>query len=151
MGASTETIPLWINGGAYTSPDLKEFTVQSAKDNGRVVYHALSADVDTAIAAVDSASAAFPTWSKKTAVERRDILTRAADIILQRKEELVKIVMEETSATEFWANLNVLAAASHVREFASRITAMSGEIPQSKLDYAFAFREPLGTVLAIPP
>lgn len=151
MSSQLETIPLWINGRNVTSSDLKRFPVVSAKDKDKILHYALSADVSSAIAACDSASVAFQTWKNTSAVARRDLLLKAADLILERKTALVKVQMEETSSSEFWAGLNVTAAAGHIHEFASRITALSGVIPQSKLDYALAFREPVGVTLAIPP
>lgn len=140
-----------INGESLLPSDLKKFPVRSAKNNDKTIYHAVSANVAQAMNAVDSASAAFQTWKNTTAVERRDILFKAADLILERKDAFVKAQMDETSSSEFWADLNATVGSSHIREIASRITSMSGVIPQSKMEYAFAFREPLGVTLAIPP
>ena len=148
---SDEVIPLWINGQSLVPSDLKKFPVRSAKNNDKTIHHAVSANVALAMKACDSASVAFQTWKNKSAVERRDILFKAADLILERKGAFVKAQMNETSSSEFWATLNVTVGSSHIREVASRITAMSGVIPQSKMEYAMAFREPLGVTLAIPP
>src|ERR1700744_6499855 len=100
MASSLETIPLWINGRSVTSSDLKRFPVVSARDNDRPLHYAISADVSSPIEAGASASGAFQTWKKTSAVERRDILFKAADLILERKNELVKVQMEETSSSE---------------------------------------------------
>jgi acyl-CoA reductase-like NAD-dependent aldehyde dehydrogenase len=146
-----DVVPLWLNGKPLTSPDLEKFPVRSAGQNGKIVHYAQASNVATALQACDFAGVAFQSWKHTPAVERRDIFTKAADVILSRREELVKAQMEETSASRFWADLNVTVAASHVREIAARITSMSGVVPQTKMDYAFAFREPLGATLAIPP
>jgi acyl-CoA reductase-like NAD-dependent aldehyde dehydrogenase len=148
---SDEVIPLWINGESFTSPALKKFPVRSAKANDKILHYALSANVAAATKACDSAAVGFENWKRTSAVERRDLLLRAADLILERKDEFITTQMEETSATEFWATTNVKTGVSHIREIASKITSLSGVIPESRLDYALAFREPIGVTLAIPP
>ena len=144
-------VPLWLNGEPSTSSSLKTFPVRSANQNNKVVHYAQSADVATAIQACDSAWEAFQSWKQTSAIHRRDILTRTADILLSRRDELVQAQMSETSAGELWSELNVKMAASHIREVANGITSMIGEIPQTMMDYALCFREPIGPVLSIPP
>jgi acyl-CoA reductase-like NAD-dependent aldehyde dehydrogenase len=58
--------------------------------SGDLVTRAAAAGVGDAIAAVDSAAAAFTTWSRTGPSERRAILLKAADIMDQRTPELIE-------------------------------------------------------------
>ena len=65
--------------------------------NGDVIGEFASgtaADVKNAVAA---AKAAFPAWSRTTPQERYDILKKASDEVLARKEELGRILSREES------------------------------------------------------
>jgi acyl-CoA reductase-like NAD-dependent aldehyde dehydrogenase len=49
-----------------------------------------------ALAAVDAAAKAFPSWSKVSPSQRRDILLKAAQIFEMKRDELIKCIEEET-------------------------------------------------------
>src|SRR5690606_13355237 len=57
---------------------------------------ASAADTERAIAA---AKAAFPAWARTTPQERHDILKRAGDEILARKDELGRLLSREEGKT----------------------------------------------------
>lgn len=52
-------------------------------------------DASDAQAALDSAAAAFPSWSKKTPYQRAEVLMKAAALVLERAEEMAVITTEE--------------------------------------------------------
>ena len=145
-------VPLWIDGEAVRSSPPKLFPVHSSLQD-KDVFLAHSADVDTAKRAAEAAWTAFLSWKKQGPVFRRDLLLRVADNYERRTEQLIKLQMEETSCTETWARMNVALATETVKEIASRITSISGEIPQmaSSEHLALVFREPIGPVLTIAP
>ena len=149
---TTKVVPLWINGASATSTPEIIFPVFSAEQQ-KVVYLAQSADSQTATHAADVASKAFATWRHVNAVTRRGIVLRAADILESRKDELVRIQREETSCQEGWARINTNFAVRNLREIASRVTSVTGQIPQLEGDgqMALIFKEPIGPVLCIPP
>jgi acyl-CoA reductase-like NAD-dependent aldehyde dehydrogenase len=146
-----DLVPLYIAGELVPSTELEKIPVKSAAQNDKIVHYASGATVKHAIQACESSYTGFQSWRKTTAVQRRDILNKAADLLLERREALVDTMIAETSAARMWADINVSIASSHIKEIASRITALSGVIPQTKLDYALCFREPVGPCLAIPP
>lgn len=146
-----DLVPLYIAGELVPSTELEKIPVKSAAQNDKIVHFASAATVKHAIQACESSYTAFQSWKKTTAVQRRDILNKAADLLLERRKELVDTMVAETSAAQIWADANVTVGASHIKEIASRITALSGVIPQTKLDYALCFRDPIGPCLAIPP
>jgi acyl-CoA reductase-like NAD-dependent aldehyde dehydrogenase len=145
-------IPLWIDGGPARASPPQVFPVYGALE-GRNVYLAQSADVASAKQAADAALLAFQTWKKKGPIARRQLLTRVATILNQKRNELKRIQVEETSCTEAWAEMNVNLAVETIHEIASRISSVSGEIPQmaNPEHMALVFREPLGPILTIAP
>ncbi|KAH8892189.1 aldehyde dehydrogenase [Thozetella sp. PMI_491] len=147
-----EVVPLWIDGASATASPAQTFPVHSAA-KGQDVYLAQGADVDAAKKAADAAWAAFQTWRKEGPIQRRDMLLRVATILTQGKEELKQIQMDETSCTKEWAEMNVNLAIETIREFASRITSVSGQIPQmaNPEHMALVFKEPIGPILTIAP
>jgi acyl-CoA reductase-like NAD-dependent aldehyde dehydrogenase len=150
--SSLPVVPLWINGEAATSSPPITFTVHSAAQH-KDVYLAQATDTETARRAVDAAWTAFQDWKKTNHYYRRELLLRVAAIYRRRKEELVKIQIEETSCQEPWARMNVDLAAGMLDEVASRISGITGEIPQmgNPNSMALVFNEPVGPVLAIAP
>lgn len=150
MTSEAKTVPLWINGQAVKSANT--FTVRSAQKQQDVGL-AYSADVKIAREAVDVAKEAFESWKLTSATHRRDLIFRVAALYRQRMEELVQVQMEETSCQESWARMNVGHAAGIIEEIASRVTSVSGEIPQvaSHKSMALVFKEPIGPVLVIAP
>jgi len=63
--------------------------------------------------AADAAQAAFPSWSKMGAFERREIFLRAADVMAKRGEEATVALAQETGASRLFSEFN-LAFCIHV-------------------------------------
>ncbi|CAM1503360.1 Fc.00g081360.m01.CDS01 [Cosmosporella sp. VM-42] len=145
-------VPLWIDGEPTKPSTSRTFPVHCAAQ-GRDVYLAESADVAAAKLAADSSWKAFQTWKKVGPVHRRDLLMRVAAVLARRKDQLKMIAMEETSCNDAWAEMNVNVAIENLYEVASRITSVTGEIPQmaSLQHTALIFREPIGPILSIAP
>ena len=103
--------------------------------------------------AANVAAAAFPRWSSTSPAERRDLLESAADILLSRSEELVRLIGEETGGTRDWAELNCRLGASILREAGALTTQVSGEVIPAERPgmMAMAVRQPCGVVLSMSP
>src|ERR1700693_4053686 len=116
---------------------------------GKIVTGLAGANVADALAAADSASAAFVTWSKSTPSERRRILLKAADILETKMHLIVDAMAKEIGASALWAGGNVMASVSLLREAASLATQIQGEtIPTDKPGtISMTVRQPLGVVL----
>ncbi|CAN7428842.1 aldehyde dehydrogenase [Pararhizobium sp. LjRoot238] len=119
----------------------------------KLASRAAAAGLEDVEAAIDAASAAFPTWSKTGPGQRRAILMKAADIMDSKVGEFTKLMIEETGATAPWAGFNVMLAANILREAASMTTQISGEIiPSDKPGtLAMGVRQAAGVCLAIAP
>jgi vanillin dehydrogenase len=103
--------------------------------------------------AADAAEAAFPSWSKAGAFERREIFLRAADVMAKRREEAIAALAGETGASLVFSEFNVFFCIQVLREAAAAITRPAGELLPTSIPgaYSMAQRIPLGVVGAIPP
>ncbi len=120
---------------------------------GGVATRAAAATPADARAACDAAAASFPAWSRTPPGERRALLSRAADLLLERTPEFVEAMAAECGATAMWAGFNCKLASGMLREAAAMTTQIAGEvIPSDKPGLlAMAVRQPAGVVLGIAP
>ncbi|ODT70377.1 MAG: salicylaldehyde dehydrogenase [Pelagibacterium sp. SCN 63-23] len=121
--------------------------------SGEVATRAAAATVEDAQRAADAAAAAFPEWSKSAPKERRKVLLKAADVLESKGPQFVEAMGAEIGATAGWAMFNVMLAADMLREAASLVTQIKGEIVPSNRpgSLAMAVRQPAGVVLAMAP
>src|SRR5437764_1358016 len=120
---------------------------------GAPAGRAAAATREDARAAVEAAAEAFPSWSAKPVVERRAVLDRAADLLMERQQDIASIVTEETGATFGWGMFNVELAAGMLHSagaFASEVhdAEIESHVPGKK---ARAVRQPVGVVVGIAP
>lgn len=150
--AGKQVVPLWINGEARSLQPERLIDVISATE-GRVAHYAQGADEADAIAAVEAAAAAFPTWSQTSHAERRRILLRAADLMESRIEQLAQMQVLETSCMIELGRFLALSGAETTREIAAATTvALTGTVPPVDSDGLYlSVKHPVGPVLIIPP
>ena len=144
----------WVDGSAGTYPVVNPSTEE-------VVGHAADASEDDARAAAAAAAEAFPAWSRTTPEHRAALLNRVADLLEERRDELVPVVQAETGATlRVTKTMQVPQPVVRFRRYAqgaleprevlipageSRATALA----PGGLISAEARREPVGVVTAI--
>jgi aldehyde dehydrogenase (NAD+) len=109
-----------------------------------------AADVTKAVAA---AKAAFPAWSRTTPQERYDILKKASDEVLARKEELGRILSREEGKILAEGVAEAARAGQILAFFAGECVRLGGEVipsvrPGVGVDIT---REPLGVIALITP
>ena len=97
--------------------------------SGEPVHYFQSADVETCNSACDAAWVAFKTWKRSKVAERRDIILKAANLILERSSEFVTAQMQETSCTEAWGLQNVKIAVAYMNEIAACVSGIRGGLP----------------------
>jgi acyl-CoA reductase-like NAD-dependent aldehyde dehydrogenase len=121
--------------------------------NGDPVGSAAAAGRDDARAAVEAAHEAFGEWSRSAPGARRAILSKAADLLLERQQEIAGIVTEETGGVFGWGMFNVDLAAAMLREAAAQAYGLVGEVIPSDVPgkLAMGVRQPAGVVVAIAP
>ena len=119
----------------------------------KLATRAAAAGLDDVAAAIEAASAAFPSWSKTGPGERRAILLQGRRHHGLQGGEFIRLMIEETGATAPWAGFNVMLAANMLREAAAMTTQIAGEIiPSDKPGtLAMGIRQPAGVCLGIAP
>ncbi|HRK24135.1 MAG TPA: aldehyde dehydrogenase family protein [Beijerinckiaceae bacterium] len=108
------------------------------------------ADVDQAVAA---AKAAFPAWSRTTPQERHDILKKASDEVLARKDELGRILSREEGKTLPEGIGEATRAGQILAFFAGEALRLNGEaVPSIRPGVGIEItREAVGVVGMITP
>ena len=121
--------------------------------SGEVVTSAAAGSVADAVAAADSAQAAFQAWRKSGPSERRRLLLKTADVLESMTPQFIEAMGAEVGASGLWAGFNVFLAAGVFREAASMVTQIQGEtIPTDKPGaLSMTVRQPVGVVLSIVP
>ena len=121
--------------------------------NGTVVGTAPDGGAAAARGAIDAASAAFPAWSQAGAYARAALLYRAYELMLERREELARIMTAEQGKPLKMALTEVRYAADFLLWFAEEAKRVYGEIiPSARGEQRFLVRyEPIGVVAAITP
>jgi acyl-CoA reductase-like NAD-dependent aldehyde dehydrogenase len=121
--------------------------------DGRIYARVAAGTPEDITRAADAAEAAFTTWSKVAAFERREIFLRAADLMAARHDEAISVLAAETGATRVFSEFNVAGCIQVLREAAAAITRPAGELLPTSIPgaYSVAQRIPLGVVGAISP
>ncbi len=114
------------------------------------VPRATVADVSRA---VDAAAAAFPTWSRLAAPERRRVLRRVVDLVESHSEELARLVTAENGKPLTEARAEVAYGLGFLDFAADEACRVYGEtIPASTAaKRIFVTRQPVGVTAAITP
>ena len=149
--AFNTTYPLWIGGQKVETGEFLKSTNPSKPDEVVGIFH--KANLDIAKRAVELAHQRFQTWQRVPAVERSEIMFRAADILRKRKFEYNAWVCYEVGKTwpeadgdiaetidflDFYARENLRVAQPQL------LSPMKGE--KNYLVYI-----PLGVGVVIPP
>jgi acyl-CoA reductase-like NAD-dependent aldehyde dehydrogenase len=114
---------------------------------------AAAAGREDAKAAADAAAEAFKEWSSTPPTARREVLQKAAGLLMERAEQIAGIVTEETGGTFGWGMFNCSLAAGMLGEAAAQTTAVTGEVIPSDVPglTAMGVRVPAGVVVGIAP
>jgi aldehyde dehydrogenase (NAD+) len=107
-------------------------------------------DVDRA---VEAAKSHFPSWRRVPAPRRAEILFRAAEILVHRKEELAQLMTREMGKVVAESRGDVQEGIDMMYYIAGEGRRLWGETTPSELPDKFAMtvRVPLGVVAAIAP
>jgi benzaldehyde dehydrogenase (NAD) len=120
---------------------------------GRPVTSAAAAGREDARRACDAAAAAFPGWAGTAPGERRAVLGKAADLLMERAPDIAGVMTEEVGATFGWGMFNCDLATRMLREAAAQAYSVVGEVIPSDVPGALSMgvRQPVGVVVGIAP
>jgi vanillin dehydrogenase len=114
---------------------------------------AAAAKREDARAAADAAGQAFAEWSTSPPSQRRELLQKAAALLMERAQDIAGVMTQETGGTFGWGMFNCSLAAGMLNEAAAQTTAMKGEVIPSDVPglLAMGVRQPAGVVVGIAP
>ncbi|WEW58889.1 hypothetical protein PRK78_004357 [Emydomyces testavorans] len=144
------TVPLVLdNKDVVTSTT---FAVNSP-ETGKTIYQCSSASVLDAEHAANSAQTAFKSWRETKPAVRQDIMLKAAEIYLRRKNELVGYCAEETGASGPFSEFTFGLGYQIFKDVAGRAANIEGVAPQmvGEGQSAIVYKVPYGVILSIAP
>src|SRR5262245_49795808 len=148
-----KTYKLYI-GGAFVRSESGRYmpAVSAGGDQLDNVCHASRKDFRDAVVAARNA---FDGWAKKTAYLRGQILYRAAEMLQNRGEELVKEISRSTGCNDDEARREVTASIDRLVYYAGwtdKFSQVLGSVnPVATSHFNFTIPEPTGVVVALTP
>jgi succinate-semialdehyde dehydrogenase / glutarate-semialdehyde dehydrogenase len=121
--------------------------------NGDLLAHVAAGSTADVRAAIEAAEQAFPGWASRTAYERSEILYNAYRLMLERSDELAKLMTTEQGKPIRAARAEVKYAADFLIWFAEESKRVYGQtIPSARADQRFlVLQQPVGVVGAVTP
>ncbi len=139
-------------GGAWTAA--ADGAIYEDRDpfTGDVVATAAAGGPADAVAAIEAASAAFEDWRATPPAERQRIFLKAADLLEERRDEVVSMLARETGSTFGFGMFQSFFVPSLFRQAAALPYAPLGQvIPSDTGAFAMGYRRPAGVVGAFAP
>jgi len=154
MDAKTQAITLqhWINGEWIDAGNEETFEVFNPIDDSLYCYAAKGTGDDLR-AAVASAKAAFESYRETLPKERERWLLKTAEIMEQRKQEVIDCLIDEIGSPIGKAEFEFGKCLTMLRAAAGMCRNMRGETIPSDAPgkFSMTIREPLGVVAIITP
>jgi succinate-semialdehyde dehydrogenase/glutarate-semialdehyde dehydrogenase len=143
---------MYINGQWQDAEDGSKFVVTNPA-NGDIIDHVPNGGETEVKAAIDAAAEAFKSWSKTSAYQRSSFLYRAHGLMLERKEDLARLMTTEQGKPLKAARNEVQYGADFLLWYAEEAKRIYGEtIPAPRGDQRFIVQQhPVGVVAAVTP
>ncbi|REL34721.1 NAD-dependent succinate-semialdehyde dehydrogenase [Thalassotalea euphylliae] len=121
--------------------------------NNQTVIEVYDAGAAGAVTAVEAAYSAMPSWSKKTAQQRADLMLSWFALIMEHQDELARLLTLEQGKPLAEAKGEVSYGASFLQWFAEEGKRVYGDIiPQTNdSQRLLVLKQPVGVVTAITP
>ncbi|MCX7898577.1 MAG: bifunctional proline dehydrogenase/L-glutamate gamma-semialdehyde dehydrogenase PutA, partial [Methylocystis sp.] len=121
--------------------------------DGEIVGRVVEADEDSARAALGAAARAFPAWREAPLEKRVRILKRCADLVEERRGELIALLQSEGGKTLDDALAEVREAADLLRYYANeaRVTCADAALPGPTGESNVLRRQGRGVFVCISP
>ncbi|MGD0841656.1 MAG: aldehyde dehydrogenase family protein [Candidatus Acidiferrales bacterium] len=143
----------FINGEWIESRSARTFENRNPASTDELLGIFPSSDEQDVRAAVDAASAAYKTWRLVPAPKRAEILFRAAETLVRRKEELARTMTSEMGKVSAETRGDVQEAIDMTYYMAGEGRRLFGQTTPSELPnkIAMSVRQPLGVCGLITP
>src|SRR4051812_31780627 len=123
------------------------------RSGGGLICGGPRAGADGVAAGVDAAAAALPGWASAPPRERGEVLRRAFELMIERKEQLAFLMSLEMGKSLTDARGEVVYAAEFFRWFSEEAVRVGGELrtAPSGVNRILTFRKPVGVCLLLTP
>jgi 5-carboxymethyl-2-hydroxymuconic-semialdehyde dehydrogenase len=148
---AADPLPHLIGGATVASQSGETFENTSPIDGARLgdVASGDASDID---AAARSAAEAFGSWSALPGTERKRILHRVADLIVDRAHQIAVTECVDTGQTMRFMSAAALRGAENFRFFADRAPGAADGLSLPSADHVnYTTRQPIGPVGVITP
>jgi succinate-semialdehyde dehydrogenase / glutarate-semialdehyde dehydrogenase len=138
-------------GGKWVSSAARFDVLDPA--TGDVLASVADGSVDDAIAAVDAAAAAGPSWAATAPRDRSEILRRAFELMTERAGELAELISLENGKALVDARGEVTYAAEFFRWYAEEAVRAEGTVATapSGANRILVVRQPVGVCVLVTP
>jgi succinate-semialdehyde dehydrogenase/glutarate-semialdehyde dehydrogenase len=147
-GAPTELFVdgKWVAGSDGTLPVLDPST-------GEVITEVARAGADDVARAVEAAAGAQPGWAATAPRERGEVLRKAFELMISRREEIAHVMSLEMGKSLTDSRAEVTYAAEFFRWFSEEAVRIGGELrtAPSGANRILTFRKPVGVALLLTP
>ena len=143
----------FINGEWFESRSGKAYENRNPANTDELVGMFVSSNNEDVDMAVDAATEAYKTWRLVPAPKRAEILFRAAELVVQRKEEFAKDMTREMGKVLAETRGDVQEAIDMTYYMAGEGRRLFGQTTPSELPNKFAMsvRQPIGVCGLITP
>ncbi len=147
------TFKLFINGEWMVSESGETYTRVNPADPDEVLGKIQKGNADDAKKAIEAAQTAFETWSEMPAPKRAEYLLKAAQLLIEQKDTLSRIMTREMGKTLRDSNADVQEAIDIAYYTAGEAKRLTGNtVPSEKPDkFAMTIRLPIGVAGLISP
>ncbi|CAM3824921.1 aldehyde dehydrogenase family protein [Marinicrinis lubricantis] len=148
------TTKLWISNRWVEADRTVELRNPHTKE---LLAHIGYASPEQAAKAIEAAADAFASFRTLQAYERAQILSRAADILLSRREEAAELIVKEAAKpiqaarAELDRTIVTYRFAADAAKQLSSETVQMDAAPRGENRHAYMRRQPIGVVSAITP
>ena len=136
----------WVAGSDGTLPVLDPST-------GEVITEVARAGADDVARAVEAAAGAQPGWAATAPRERGEVLRKAFELMISRREEIAYVMSLEMGKSLTDSRAEVTYAAEFFRWFSEEAVRIGGELrtAPSGANRILTFRKPVGVSLLLTP
>ena len=143
---------IFVNGEWRQATSGKTFEVRNPA-TGELIARCADAGREETKQAIEAAHAAFPTWSQTPAVQRAQLLSKAAQLMNERNDELARLLTLENGKPLEESKVETTVAAAFLQWNAEEARRIYGEVVPSHAPdkRVLTIKQPVGVVAAITP
>ena len=152
MTPSIAQTDLYIGGRWLAASSGERFDVVNPADES-VLASVASGTVEDAAAAIDAADAAFKPWSRKTPRERGEILRKAFELMVRKRDELARLVTLENGKALGDSLGEITYSAEFFRWFSEEAVRAEGHLGHAPASGAriLVHAKPAGIAVLVTP